>query len=202
MIIVIASAKGGSGKTTTAMHLAEFLSRKRGSGKVVLLDADPDNESASHWYKRGEDWRFSLVSIDKQVPSDFDTLIVDSGAAPGDDELSELMESASLLLIPTAPSVMDLESAVKTASQFDLSGNDIKLLLTLCPPGRAKAGPDALDTLQQYNMPVCPKLVRRRGCLATAAEEGTTVATLKGDAAQKSWVEYQAAFRWLLKGVA
>ncbi|MBD1848293.1 ParA family protein [Cyanobacteria bacterium FACHB-63] len=41
MIITIASFKGGVGKTTTALHLAQYLGKHRGSSKVVLLDGDP-----------------------------------------------------------------------------------------------------------------------------------------------------------------
>ena len=40
MIITVTALKGGVGKTTTALHLAEYLSRVRGE-KTVLLDADP-----------------------------------------------------------------------------------------------------------------------------------------------------------------
>ena len=201
MIIVIASAKGGSGKSTTAIHLAEYLSRKRTLNKVVLLDADPDNQTATHWYTRGESWNFELTRVNESAPEDFDALIVDSGAAPGDGELAELLDNTDLLVIPTAPSTPDLESAVTIASQFELNEGDIKLLLTLCPPGRAKAGPDALEILQEAGMPVCPSLIRRRGCVVDAATEGSTVAKLKGDAAAKAWSEHQSAFKWLLNGV-
>jgi len=53
MIITIVSFKGGVGKTTTALHLAQFLGKRWGRGKTILLDGDP-NRSALNWYERGQ----------------------------------------------------------------------------------------------------------------------------------------------------
>lgn len=201
MIIVIASAKGGCGKTTTAVHLAEYLSRKRGMGPVALMDADADNESASFWYGLGQDWKFSLVPNGESVPEGIDTLVVDAGAAPDSDDLADLMDTADLLIIPTAPGALDIRSAVSTSAGFDLDAGDVKLLVTLAPSGRAKAGPEALAAFHRADIPVCPTMIRRRTCLSNAAGMGTTVAAMKGTAAKTAWDEYQKAFRWLLREV-
>lgn len=46
MLICVANAKGGTGKTTTAIYLASLLARLTGS--VILVDADPQ-ASAAEW---------------------------------------------------------------------------------------------------------------------------------------------------------
>lgn len=200
MIIVIASAKGGSGKTTTAMHLAEWLSRKRSLKRVVLMDADPDNRSASKWYGRGDGWKFELIPPGDEAGSEFDALVVDAGAAPDSDELGELLEGTDLLLIPTAPTTLDIESAVEVASGFNDDGS-VKLLVTLAQPGRSQQGPDAITALQEFELPVCPHIVYRRTVVANAATDGTTVADMRGKAASQAWKEYQTAFKWLVEGL-
>jgi chromosome partitioning protein len=48
-IITITGYKGGVGKSTTAVHIAEFLSKH---GNVILVDGDP-NRTAIDWHKRG-----------------------------------------------------------------------------------------------------------------------------------------------------
>ena len=49
MIITVAGYKGGTGKTTTAVHLACCL---QSHAPALLIDGDP-NRSASGWAKRG-----------------------------------------------------------------------------------------------------------------------------------------------------
>ncbi len=49
--IVLASQKGGSGKTTLAAHLAVALERA-GQGPAVLIDTDPQGSLAAWWNKR------------------------------------------------------------------------------------------------------------------------------------------------------
>lgn len=200
MIIVIASAKGGSGKTTTAVHLAEYLSRKRSLKRVVLLDADPDNRSASKWYGRGDDWKFDLVEPGQDVEGEFNALVVDSGAAPESDALAELLEGSDLLIVPTGASILDLESAVEVANSFNNDGS-VKMLVVRALPGRSKEGAIAVEELSELGFAVCPNVVRQRSVLKDCPGEGATVAHLKSAPAKKAWSEYQTAFKWLLEGL-
>lgn len=47
MILVCGGVKGGTGKTTTAVNLG--VERARRGGKVLLVDADPDQESLTDY---------------------------------------------------------------------------------------------------------------------------------------------------------
>ena len=51
-VIVMASQKGGAGKTTLAFHLA-VAAEARGAGPVVLIDTDPQATLTQWWAKRG-----------------------------------------------------------------------------------------------------------------------------------------------------
>lgn len=49
-VIVLASQKGGVGKTTLAAHLA--IAATKGGGKCVLTDTDPQGSLVAWWNKR------------------------------------------------------------------------------------------------------------------------------------------------------
>ncbi|MDD3433274.1 MAG: ParA family protein, partial [Tepidiphilus sp.] len=53
-IIVIASQKGGVGKTTLAAHLA-VLAEQEGAGPAVLIDTDPQGSLSAWWNSREAD---------------------------------------------------------------------------------------------------------------------------------------------------
>lgn len=50
-VIVLASQKGGAGKTTTARHIAVEAERQ-GEGPVALIDVDPQGGLARWWNRR------------------------------------------------------------------------------------------------------------------------------------------------------
>ena len=50
-VLVLASQKGGAGKTTLSRHLAVEAERA-GEGPVILIDADPQGGLASWWNRR------------------------------------------------------------------------------------------------------------------------------------------------------
>jgi chromosome partitioning protein len=52
--IVVASDKGGVGKTTLAVHIAGWLARYHSPGRVLFIDLDPKADATSIWLGYGE----------------------------------------------------------------------------------------------------------------------------------------------------
>ena len=107
MIYAFLSQKGGVGKTTLSVHLADALAR-RGS-RVLLVDADPQ-QSAMKWstFRAGEN-KFSVIAMAKPtlhkelapIYADYTDIVID-----GPPRIHELTKSiilaADLVLIPRA----------------------------------------------------------------------------------------------------
>ena len=53
-VIVLASQKGGAGKTTLAAHLA-VIAEAAGDGPAVLIDTDPQGSLSAWWNVRKAD---------------------------------------------------------------------------------------------------------------------------------------------------
>lgn len=95
LIVSIQNGKGGVGKTTTAIHLAQALSANYG---VEVWDADPQG-SASEW---------AAVCAEDGTPLPFDVLPANVAT------LAKRMSAADVVVIDTPPSNPTLLNAAST----------------------------------------------------------------------------------------
>ena len=191
MIITIASFKGGVGKTMTALHLAQYLGKRRGSGNIVLLDGDP-NRSALSWYERGQQKAAFAVMDGDEAPSEFDHLIVDTPARTEPDELLPLASASDLLIIPSDISIFSLEATISTISTLQSLPNDkYRILLTMLPTRGQKRELNAREALAAAGLVVFNAGIKDRTIYQDAALEGLPVGDLRGDAAGAAWNDYQ-----------
>ena len=192
MIITIASFKGGVGKTTTALHLAQYLGKRRGSGEVVLLDGDP-NRSALSWYERGQQRAVFSVMDGDQEPSVFDHLIIDTPARTDPTELLPLAAASDLLIIPSEISIFSLEATISTVGILQsLSDDKYGILLTMLPTRGAKREASAREALIEAGLTIFSTGIKGRAVYQDAALEGLPVGELRGSAAAAAWSDYQA----------
>lgn len=120
MIITIANAKGGVGKTTSAMYLAQAAKLRDPDLTVTVLDADPQS-SATQWAMDAEDQGVSL-GFDVE-PANSATLprlsarrhagLVLVDTPPSGVALNMACELADFVIIPTGPTPLDLQQTFK-----------------------------------------------------------------------------------------
>lgn len=113
--LLVANAKGGSGKTTLATNLAGLFAAKR--LRVVLADLDRQ-QSASRWLAR-RPAGFPLIrgwtpAADREALKQFDPqwVVYDSPAGLHGHKLEESLQRVDLVLVPLVPSVLDMDASV------------------------------------------------------------------------------------------
>lgn len=98
-IIAVTGDKGGVGKTTLAVLIAEWLLHK--GETVTVVDADP-SESAKTWLEKCADEGRQINS--RNAP----TTIVDTAGTVG-ASLNKYIRQASVIVVPFQPHEVDLE---------------------------------------------------------------------------------------------
>jgi chromosome partitioning protein len=121
----IASAKGGCGKTTTAILLGAELALNQGYN-VALLDSDL-NQHASAFGKKAEIKRLTIIpDIDeanvltalRKAETENDLVLIDLPGGSSTLALKALQRS-HFVLVPTQASLPDVRDAMKTIAQID-----------------------------------------------------------------------------------
>jgi chromosome partitioning protein len=112
--VLVASSKGGCGKSTIATHLAAYYALK---GKATVL-ADADRQgSSSRWCAKRAELDSAVLPIDatrrgwqQRIPADAERVVIDSGAGIRVSEIAEFIDDIDAIVVPVLPSVIDLEA--------------------------------------------------------------------------------------------
>jgi chromosome partitioning protein len=131
--IALLQQKGGSGKTTTAVNLAGGL-RELGF-KVMIADMDKDKPDAWSWAAKSESLKDMVVQVDEKMAREqlselkaaCDYLVIDT---PPNFQTAALKAAllADLVVIPAAPSGMDLSGLLEAKDLAMTAGRPYKLL--------------------------------------------------------------------------
>lgn len=206
--LVVASRKGGAGKTTTSAALA-VAAERAGHGPVALIDTDEQGSLAKWWNKRQADTPvFARASIDQLGPqlqaldqAGIKLTIIDT--APGMNEeskqkLLEILPHADLVLIPSRPSPLDLEAIGDTITLAEQAGKNMIFVINGAA-NRAKITGDAAILLSQHGK-VSPVTLYQRTDFATSMIDGRTVLEL--DSQGNSAKEVEALWDYVAKQLA
>lgn len=201
MRVTVANFKGGVGKTTTAIHLAAFLSRE---GQTLLLDGDP-NRSASAWARKGQ-LPFAVADIDQAKqqgiePDRFAHVLIDTQARPNEKDLRALASRCDLLIVPTQPRALDLDALRQTVQMLrGVEGHNFKVLITMAPPWPSRDGARARASLQKAGVPVFETAIRRFTAYDRAVIQGVPVYASDERKAMDAWEDYEKVGKEVLNG--
>jgi len=130
--ILVVNSKGGCGKTTLSTNLASYYAAAK--LKVAIRDYDPQGSSLQWLASRPSELpriyganaapekRHSLRSMHSWVPSDTQVLIIDPPGGVSGLLLQDILLSVDSLLIPVAPSSIDIHASAAFIRTLLLKG--------------------------------------------------------------------------------
>ncbi|MCR4303720.1 MAG: ParA family protein [Gallionella sp.] len=133
LTILVINSKGGSGKTTLTTNLAGYYASKK--IKTALMDYDPQG-SSMQWLKMRPGHAEKIHganaappkgatiqrSAQAWIPVDTDVLIVDAPAGTKGLLLQELVRRTNFIVIPVAPSPIDIHATADFVKELFLYG--------------------------------------------------------------------------------
>ncbi|EFF42765.1 MULTISPECIES: ParA family protein [Gammaproteobacteria] len=177
--LVLASQKGGAGKTTLAAHLA-IAAELAGAGPAVLIDTDPQGSLSAWWNSRDANTPALAAAKLAELPEKLEALasagfklaVIDTPPAIT-DAIRDVVKLADLVLIPTRPSPHDLRAVGSTVDIAQEAGKPFAFTLTQAKPN-ARLTVQAVAALSAHG-PVAPSIVHDRVDYAGSMVDGRTV---------------------------
>ncbi|MCE5361268.1 MAG: ParA family protein [Acidithiobacillus sp.] len=178
-VIVIASQKGGAGKTTLAAHLA-VAAEQDGVGPAVLIDTDPQGSLSAWWNSREADTPVLASACLADLPSKLEGLaaagfklaMIDTPPAIT-SAIRDVVELADLVLIPTRPSPHDLRAVGSTVDIAQEAGKPFVFAVTQAKQ-TARLTVQAVAALSSHGA-VAPAIIHDRVDYASSMINGLTV---------------------------
>lgn len=201
-VIAVANQKGGTGKSSCAVHLLHWCSQK---GNTLLIDAD-SQESSTRWIQ-GKKYNSQierdpedLFELAQEQADNYQYLIID---CPG--SLGEVTKAAiycsNLVLIPVQPGVLDVDSANKTfrhikhAQKIRKDGTPSALAFISRATKGTRALAEAKEYLQEHPfIALANTVVYQRQLIQDAPASRSTAFTMKGGRAKEVANIYSSLF--------
>ena len=201
-IVAIISQKGGSGKTTVAVHLA--VCAELAKQTAAIIDLDPQLSALEWFSRRKAETPEVITATPERLPAllkqakanGADFAIIDT--APHSDRAAIIAAShADLVLIPCRPSAFDIAAIGTTIDILKLSKviDKAAILLNAAPP-RGIMTEKAAAGLSEI-IPVVPIYMYQRAAYSHAINGGYSVEEYEphGKAAE----EIRALYKWIMK---
>lgn len=186
-VIVVASQKGGVGKSTVSRISAVAFAKA--GWNTVILDADTSQETCNEWFARRMEnpspkihmadlWvtRAAGVNPVKRLAKDgsYDLIIVD-GAPHATDATAMYSKQADLVIIPTGTAVDDLKPALVLATQLvavhGVERERIRFALNHCSRNKRETS-QAIEAILASGLKVLGAFLNESPCYRSALDVG------------------------------
>ena len=184
-VVVFASQKGGSGKTTLSGHLA-VEAQQQGDGPVAVIDTDPQGSLAKWWNERSAQVPVFVQielhelhdAIERLRAEGFRLIVIDTPPAVT-SSIVEVVSHADLVVIPTRPSPHDLRAVGATVDLVEYQKKPL-IFVVNSATARARITSETAVALSQHGM-VAPVTVHHRVDFAASMIDGRTVGEVNAE---------------------
>lgn len=200
--IAIASQKGGSGKTTLAVHLATRAAQAKLESCVI--DTDPQATAAA-W----GDWRGDFLPVVVTAPparlgrtiasakkQGVEFIVIDT-PPHADAAAREAIKAADIVLIPTKPRAFDLAALEPIADLVEFAKTPAFVVLNAVPSGATRIAQDARDAAGAMGLNICQIELGERAAFHKSSAKGETAAEINPES--KAAKEIDKLWKWLSK---
>ena len=205
--VLVASSKGGAGKTTIATNLAAHYAVE---GKnTVLVDADRQG-SSQRWAEKRADMPNAVLGLSglrrdwgRHVPEDAQRVVIDSAAGIRAGEVGEFLDDVDAVIVPILPSAIDLEAAEPFLAELaDLPRIKRGKVPVALVANRLKpwtnASQQAIDSIKSFPFPIVAELRDTQGYVL-ASELGKSIFDYNSEVVRSHQDDWAKLLRWLKK---
>jgi chromosome partitioning protein len=209
---LVINAKGGVGKTTITTNLASYFASR--DLTTTIADFDPQGSSLNWLAQRGGDARkihgadlstrlgAGLANGRRSIPRDTKQLVIDAPAGPSRLLLQDLLARTQSILIPVAPSSIDVHATANFIKELLLVGHvRFRNIRVAVVANRVRNSKPVYAPLEKFVASLGIAFLGRvtdSDRYVEAAETGLGVFDLPADVASAEQREFLPLGRWAL----
>jgi len=206
-VLSFISQKGGSAKTTLAIHIS--VAALETGYRVALVDLDPQ-ASATQWHahRNADSPLLTQVTADELKEAikecrnaNIDIVIIDT-APHSDAEALKAAKLSDYLAIPCRPTILDLRAIGPTIDIAKEAKKPVVVILSACPAPHGVGEPVIVKEARtaisgDFNIPVWGGQITQRVAYTHALIDGRTVTEFEPDG--KAAHEIRKLWQWFEK---
>ncbi|CUA87448.1 MAG: ParA family partition ATPase [Acidovorax sp.] len=197
--IAFLAQKGGSGKTTLAVHTA--VAATEAGESVVVIDTDPQKSATVWGDARSQEAPIVATAAASELGRVLEaadqermTLAIVDTAPHAAPDATRIVRAVDLVAIPVRPTAFDIAAAGSAVDIVKAAGVRAVFVLSACP-FRSPEIAETRTVLAEYGLPIAPVEIIDRRAFARAVATGRAVTEFESDG--KAATEIRALWAWL-----